>query len=454
MEYLPHLASALQHGTSKERLQATVQIRKLLSKDTNPPINEVIKTNCVPTLVQFLGAKNDRVLQFEAAWALTNIASGTSKQTMSLIQAGGIPYFIKLLESPSEDIREQAVWALGNIAGDSTKCRDLILHSSVMQPLIDIVHNNPKQKTLTNTAWCISNLLRGKNPLPNFNLVAPILPTLQVLLSYPDEDVVADTCWSLSFLADGPESRIDAVIQLGVVPRIVSLLELSYLIQIPALRAAGNIVAGGTNLQTQAMLDAGILVSLYNIMSTVELRSVQKECYWVISNIVAGTQSQIQEVINCNLLPMIVYAAWKMEVEVRREALWAIANIAAGGSCEQIHQMVRDDCFNPLVEVLKSGDGKLIEVALGSLTNILASGERIAAMHRTTNDYRIVLYDIGAVSLIEELQHHPSQEVYERSQAIIADFYGDILISSPEQMAVSPEPFVVQSCAQPVFNIV
>lgn len=71
------------------------------------------------------------------------------------------------------------------------------------------------------------------------------------LAQHDDLEVKVDACWALSFLADGPQNQIQAVIESGIIPYLVPQLQNTEpKIVMPALRTLGNIVTG-SDAQTQ-----------------------------------------------------------------------------------------------------------------------------------------------------------------------------------------------------------
>merc|ERR1719162_1869243 len=265
LEQIPHLSAMLMAEDPQGQFNATQQYRKLLSIEQNPPIQEVIAAGVVPRFVLFLKEVNSPDLQFEAAWVLTNIASGSAEQTRVVVEQGALPIFVQLLQSPNEDVKEQAVWALGNIAGDSPNFRDLVLQSGGLDPVLTVLRESEKISIIRNTTWTLSNLCRGK-PQPPLQWVLPGLATLANLIHATDVEVLTDACWALTYLSDGTEDHVNAVIQAGVVKRLIELLaHPSPNVQTPALRAVGNIVTGN-DVQTQTVIQNGALPALLPLL--------------------------------------------------------------------------------------------------------------------------------------------------------------------------------------------
>ena len=124
------------------------------------------------------------------------------------------------------------MWALGNIAGDSPKCRDLVLQCNALRarplhpsaqttprtsarahprltppppapavPLLAQLNENSKLSMLRNATWTLSNFCRGK-PQPPFEMVHPALPALARLVHSSDEEA-RPTRGSLGGQAEG-----------------------------------------------------------------------------------------------------------------------------------------------------------------------------------------------------------------------------------------------------------
>uniref|UniRef100_A0A8C1T6P5 Karyopherin alpha 4 (importin alpha 3) n=1 Tax=Cyprinus carpio TaxID=7962 RepID=A0A8C1T6P5_CYPCA len=380
--------------------------RKLLSSDRNPPIDDLIKSGILPILVHCLDRDDNPSLQFEAAWALTNIASGTSEQTQAVVQSNAVPLFLRLLHSPHQNVCEQAVWALGNIIGDGPQCRDYVISLGVVKPLLSFISPSIPITFLRNVTWVMVNLCRHKDPPPPMETIQEILPALCVLIHHTDVNILVDTVWALSYLTDaGNEAfRID-----------VSSETCSALICTAALRAVGNIVTG-TDEQTQVVLNCDAL-GHFPALLTHPKEKINKEAVWFLSNITAGNQQQVQAVIDASLVPMIVLLLDKGDFGTQKEAAWAISNLTISGRKEQVAYLIQQQVIPPFCNLLTVKDAQVVQVVLDGLSNILKMADDEA---ETISN---LIEECGGLEKIEQLQNHENEDIYKLAYEIIDQFF-------------------------------
>ncbi|CAH0771653.1 unnamed protein product [Bemisia tabaci] len=426
------------------QLNAVQSARKLLSSDKNPPIDILIASNILPVLVHCLEISDNPGLQFEAAWALTNIASGTSAQTQAVVAAGAVPVFLQLLHSQHDTVCEQAVWALGNIIGDGPVLRDYVIKLGVIPPLLSFIKPEIPLSFMRNVTWVIVNLCRNKDPPLPKNTIMEILPALNMLIHHNDNNILVDTVWALSYLTDGQNDQIQLVIDSGIVPKLVALLShKESKVQTAALRAVGNIVTGSDE-QTQVVLNCDALAH-FPALLTHHKEKICKEAVWFLSNITAGNRKQVQAVIDAGLLPKIIDNLAKGEFQTQKEAAWAISNFTISGDKNQIARLIQENVVPPFCNLLGCKDPQVTQVVLDGIQNMLKATTSFQEREALADK----IEECGGLDKIEQLQNDPNEDIYKLAYDIIEKFFSDV----EDDSTIAPEATEAGYQFDPSLNI-
>ena len=298
----------------------------------------------------------------------------------------------------------------------------MVLATNSLIPLLQQLNAESKLTMLRNATWTLSNFCRGK-PQPQFDQLRDALPVLARLLHSNDEEVLTDACWALSYLSDGTNDKIQAVIEAGVCRRLVELLSSKQAsVLIPALRTVGNIVTGD-DYQTQIVINCQALPSLLALLTGDHKKSIKKEACWTVSNITAGNKDQIQAIVQANIVPPLIYLLAHAEFDIKKEAAWAVSNATSGGTHQQISYLVEQGAIKPLCDLIVCSDARIVTVALEGLENILKVGEALRA-DGAPNQYAQFIDEAEGLEKIENLQNHNNNDIYDKAVKIMEEYFG------------------------------
>ena len=391
MEQITILKRMLSSSNIEKQKFSVELLRKMLEEYS--PFQEVIDVGILPRLVQLARSSDDLKIQHESLWALTNISSGSPLHTYAVVDYGALDIFVQKLSSPIQDVRDQAVLGIGNVASDSVLLRDLALESGAfagilhelqnLQPASQFEHvgmfDVPRK---TQAVWALCNLCTGQPP-PCLTQIEPALEQFKLLLGEDNDDINKMVLHLLSNITKNSDiGVVDRLVNLGFCPLVVKELQRgdaserdaairwTGLLE-PALEFTSQLLSG-THAHKQQLLSCNVLEILHGILDHPKARVRTAACR-AISRFFEGSIDDIQLVIDQGfILPLVNMLASDRAVNVKEVALHALCCGALGGTREQM-DVITMACIGSMLPMLNSGKEESTIEVLNVLERVLAN---------------------------------------------------------------------------------
>lgn len=419
---LRQLRDQLLSDDAETQLSGAERIRRILSEteEAAATMDCVLSCDIVRPLVQLLVPSAVPALQLEAAWALTNIASGSNDHVREVVAHGAVPLLLQLLKSPDDNVREQAVWTLGNIAGDCEEMRDLVISGGAVSAVCELLQKpfDDSSTVARTAAWLLTNCCRGSPP-PIRDLLEPAFPVWEGLLRSDDEEIVEQACWAFAYLTKS-EVYVPTVVDSLLCQKFVDLLQHQEdKVLIPALRVLGNIAAA-KDADTRAVVECGVLAALASLLAHPSRKLRQSAC-WILSNIFVGCPEQVQVAIDSKIVESLLPLLQSGPLEVRKEAVWSLANMIMHGESHHIVHLVECGCVASIVESLHLFDDATNLRLLAVTERILCIGkEQQEESHTKGNPFAMLVRQANVLGKIETFLSHSDEDVRDTSSRVLA----------------------------------
>eukprot|EP00210_Caulerpa_lentillifera_P000190 g185.t1 len=402
--------------------------RRLLCKDNNPHVQEVINLDLVRYFVDALKADDCPILQMEAAWALTNISAGSCEDAKVVIENGALPLLVEFTRNRSVDLKEQALWAIGNIAAEKSFLKALVDRGALDRVLTTLEVDGSEVRLIRIAIWVLTNFCRyGFDSISvTSDYIPRIVSAIIALIQHNDRKVMLDAAWAIASFtsSEWPTETRELLVQRGVLQHLASTIIYTErpTLQYPALKALAQILSGPESYSVEFLTIEGIMKKLKIILTDQFNRKAMANVLWLLQNIAANRYKVAKSLINTGLInriiELVIYGPHELKVEAGNVLinLFYCHDLSLSG----IDALVAADAITALCRMLTWEPKKYILDAMNSLDRILIESGKPAAQkwfHLCTADESTwVNNEIRTEKRKVRVRHHQSSQ--SRSSAI------------------------------------
>ena len=408
-----------------------VGIRKLLLSEENPPTHIIFENDLLHGIIEGLNLSVE--FQYEALWCLINISFGKNKESEKIIKEGGYEKILMLLNHNLDEIKEMALWCIDNISYDSLKIRKLLANKSLFNKLITLLATNNDEKIISHCVSIIRKIIKHY-PKEKFEKIdiKKLMNLISKFIIYIDnnsgneseKNILYNCCAILSYISEVFKQYKDILLENGVIPHIIELLktpniEKDELLFYVLLSIIGNIINGNVN-QTNQILNYDILDILKNNITT-KNKKIQKEICWIISNISADIPKNKKLLIDIGLFPTLCDLYNKSERGIKIEVIYALCNLTQVNDKQYLEYIINNRLLDIICSGIKSKETNEILICLEALMYLLYYGKKMSK--DGTNFITNEIEKMGMFDVLENLQYSKSEIIYEKTYAIIKNFF-------------------------------
>ncbi|KAJ5071472.1 importin alpha [Anaeramoeba ignava] len=344
--------SKIEKGNINTQRRSLRKMRKMLSTSTPKTIQIFLSFGIIEILQKYINSADFDIL-LDVLWCITNIASGNTEQTKATLCF--VPNLILYLESMNYKIQEQSCWALSNIAAEES-LRSNLISNGILPSIIQILQNNQNNSLAFNAAFTLSNINRGDNPPVDLLFKYNISQVAKIHLNSTSSGIITEILWMLSYLTT-KQLYFQQLFEYEISEDLVKIFGMGkreYVI--PSLRSLSNICCSNNTRHLSLLLgynsdnQMSLLDSCLKYLTSENL-VVKKETTWLVSNILSGTDEQIQSVISFQnafgetILSSVVNNFLNDgSIEIKRESAYVLMNVWSVPGFFQQH-------FNSLEEI-------------------------------------------------------------------------------------------------------